>query len=173
MENRNSNSAPVPEALSADRSLLPFFTATLFPYRSLSKSGFRYVMLVLATITLPVGLMLVAIGAWPAAGCLSLTGLGLYVAFKINYRAARMYEVVTISRSQMRVRKCAANGNCVTHVFNPAWTRFCIKRHDVIGIVKMEIASRGKRLSIGDFLNPEDRNSFAREFGLALASAKR
>ena len=114
-----------------------------------------------------------SIGAWPVFGFLGLDVLAIYVAFKVNYRAARAYEEVTISREEMRIDKFAPSGRCKSYTFNPLWTRFHVRRHDEIGITCMEVTSRKIRLTIGDFLNPHDRESFAREFGAALATAKR
>lgn len=113
------------------------------------------------------------IGAWPVVGFLGLDVLAIYIAFRLNYRDTRAFEKISISREEMRILKSSASGNKKSYSFIPVWTRFCIKRQDEIGIIRMEILSRKMRLRIGDFLNPGDRESFAREFSAALATAKR
>ena len=37
----------------------------------------------------------------------------------------------------------------------------------------MAVEGQGRRVAIGSFLNPEDRESFAKAFGRALAAVKR
>lgn len=58
------------------------------------------------------------------------------------------------------------------HRFNPFWARFFVRRHSEIGIVSMLVAGEGKRTDIGSFLNPDDRESFAKAFRAALATVK-
>ena len=130
-------------------------------------------MTFIAVICFGLGIFFWSIGAWPVFGFLGLDVLAIYVAFKVNYRDARAFEEVSISRQEMRIEKTTPSGQCKTYTFNPIWTRFHVKRHKEIGIISMEVLSRKMRLRIGDFLNPHERESFAREFGAALASAKR
>ncbi|MGH9916185.1 MAG: DUF2244 domain-containing protein, partial [Pyrinomonadaceae bacterium] len=52
------------------------------------------------------------------------------------------------------------------------WTRFSVARHEEIGITSMRVEGQGKAVTIGSFLNPDDRESFASAFTRALATAK-
>ncbi len=172
MKNHNPKSAS--QQQSADENQQPtLFSAKLYPHRSLGRKGFVFLISFIAVICLAIGGFFWSIGAWPVFGFLGLDVLAIYIAFKVNYRDARAFEEVSISRQEMRILKTSPSGTCKTYTFNPIWTRFLVKRHDEIGITSMEILSRKMRLRIGDFLNPHDRESFAREFGAALASAKR
>ncbi len=153
--------------------LQPIFSARLFPHRSLSQNGFMILMSAFAAILAGLGGFFWSIGAWPVFGFLGLDLLAIYVAFRINYRDARKFEEVSVFREEMQIIKCDPGGRCKTYRFNPLWSRFVVRRHDEIGITRMEIISRKLRLPIGDFLNPDDRESFARAFGAALADAKR
>ena len=58
------------------------------------------------------------------------------------------------------------------HRFNPFWARFSVARHEEIGITRMLVEAQGRSVSIGGFLNPDDRESFAAAFSRALATAK-
>ncbi len=150
----------------------PVFQALLTPYRSLSGRGFAVLMGLLLLVWLTIGAVFLRIGAWPVFGFFGLDILAIYVAFRVNYRAARVREEVRLSRTSLDIRKVPPSGKAQEHHFNPFWTRFRIDRHDEIGITDMAVEMRGERVELGSFLNPDDRESFATAFGQALATAK-
>ncbi len=151
----------------------PFFEALLTPHRSLGRTGFMVLMGTLSAAWLATGAIFLARGAWPVFGFFGLDVLLVYGAFRMNYRAARAREEVSISRTSLDIRKVAPSGRAVAHHFNPFWSRFSVARHDEIGITSMAVDSRGESVAIGGFLNPDDRESFALAFSGALAKAKR
>lgn len=157
------------ETYAADE---PFFKALLTPHRSLGRTGFLLLMGALVAGWGAVGLFFLAAGAWPVVGFFGLDILALYIAFRLNYRAARAREEVSVSRTRVAIRKTAPSGRTEEHRFNPFWTRFSVARHDEIGITGMAVEGQGQRVPLGGFLNPDDRESFASEFARALASAK-
>jgi len=173
MKNHNPKTALNTRLTGENPGPKTLFSARLYAHRSLSRKGFIVLMAFISIICFGLGGFFWSIGAWPIFGFMGLDVLAIYIAFKVNYRDARAFEDVSISRQEMRIEKTSAGGECKVYTFNPVWTRFHVKRHDEIGITSMEILSRKMRLRIGDFLNPHDRESFAREFGAALASAKR
>ncbi|MBN9075694.1 MAG: hypothetical protein BGN87_00675 [Rhizobiales bacterium 65-79] len=157
------------ETIAADE---PFFRALLKPHRSLGRTGFFILMGVLGFGWLATGIFFLVDGAWPVFGFCGLDMLGIYIAFRLNYRAARAREEVTLSRTLLDIRKTAPSGRSETHSFNPFWTRFSVSRHSEIGITRMSVTSRNETVAIGSFLNPDDRESFAKAFQRALATAK-
>jgi uncharacterized membrane protein len=150
----------------------PFFQALLTPHRSLGRTGFLVVMGTIVGMSLVSGLFFLSIGAWPVFGFFGLDALLVYVAFRLNYRAGRIREEVSVSRTSLDIRKVAPSGRTVEHRFNPFWARFAVSRHDEIGITRMAVEAQGREVPIGAFLNPDDRESFAHAFGRALATAK-
>ena len=110
---------------------------------------------------LATGAIFLAHGAWPVFGFFGLDVLLVYGAFKLNYRAARAREEVSVSRTSLDVRKVAPSGKTEAHHFNPFWARFQVARHDLIGITGMAVEGQGRSVTIGGFLNPDDRESFA------------
>ena len=150
----------------------PIFRALLTPHRSLGSTGFRVLMGILMAVSLGVGLMFWSIGAWPVFGFFGLDVLLLWLAFRFNYRAARAREEVSVSRLSVEIVKVAPSGDRAAHRFNPFWTRFNVRRHEEIGITEMAVEGQGRQVSLGAFLNPDDRESFATAFGRALATAK-
>jgi uncharacterized membrane protein len=157
------------ETIAADE---PFFRALLKPHRSLGRTGFLVLMGALGFGWLATRIIFLVHGAWPVFGFCGLDMLGIYIAFRLNYRAARAREEVTLSRTLLDIRKIAPSGRSEAHSFNPFWTRFSISRHSEIGITRMAVTSRNETVAIGSFLNPDDRESFATAFQRALATAK-
>lgn len=150
----------------------PFFKALLLPHRSLGRTGFMILMGALLFGWVVTGVIFLSNGAWPIFGFFGLDVIGLYVAFRLNYRAARAREEVSVSRTSLDILKTAPSGKSERFHFNPFWARFSISRHSEIGITGMAVVSREKSVPIGGFLNPDDRESFAIAFSRALATAK-
>jgi uncharacterized membrane protein len=150
----------------------PFFRALLTPHRSLGRTGFTILMGTLIFGWLATGALFISQGAWPVFGFFGLDVLLVYVAFRLNYRAARAREEVSVSRTALDIKKIAPSGKTVQHRFNPFWARFSVARHEEIGITRMLVEAQGSSVCIGGFLNPDDRESFAAAFSRALATAK-
>lgn len=151
----------------------PVFSADLFPHRSLGKKGFRVLFLLSGAVCLFYALFFTATGAWPIGFFFGFDFLLLYVAFRMNYRSAQAREEVTVSTTDVAVRKIKPSGRVVEHHFNPSWTRFHVSRHQELGILSMHVMAEGRRTEIGSFLNPDDRESFAIAFQGALSTVKR
>jgi uncharacterized membrane protein len=150
----------------------PVFAAELTPYRSLGRTGFRVLLVVTGGICLLYGGFFLTTGAYPIGLFFGLDFLGLYIALKMSYRSGRAREEVTVSRSNLSIRKFSPAGRVVEHRFNPFWARFNVRRHEEFGITSMSVTGEGRGTDIGSFLNPDDRESFAKAFRGALATVK-
>lgn len=150
----------------------PIFRARLTAHRSLGHKGFVILMAAAAGAWLCAGAVFLAYGAWPVVAFFGLDVALLYLAFQLNYRAARAREEVSISRTRLDISKISPTGSTETHSFNPSWTRFAVSRHAQIGITAMAVECGARRVLIGGLLNPPDRDSFADAFAGALAIAK-
>ncbi|MEZ2220484.1 DUF2244 domain-containing protein [Rhizobium sp. RCC_161_2] len=148
----------------------PVFAAELFPHRSLGRKGFRVMLALMGTFCLVYGILFVIRGAWPIGIFFGADFFLLYGAFWLNYRSGRVREEVTVSRTDVSIRKFSPSGRMVEHRFNPFWTRFLVRRHSEIGVVSMHVRDRSHTTDVGSFLNPEDRESFAKAFKRALAT---
>src|ERR1044072_2735832 len=93
----------------------PFFRALLTPHRSLGRTGFAILMGALLFGWMATGAIFLAHGAWPVFGFFGLDVLLVYVAFKVNYRAARAREDVSVPRSSLDIRKVAPSGRAEEH----------------------------------------------------------
>jgi uncharacterized membrane protein len=149
------------------------FSATISPHRSLSRTGFLLVMALLGGISFVGGTVFYIIGAWPVVGFLGLDVLLVYWAFRVNYRAAAAYEQVTITPSELRVRKVSHRGRAAEWTLNPLWTRLERETHEEFGLLGLFLVSRGWRLVVASFLGPKEKENFAGALAGALAEAKR
>ena len=146
------------------------FAAELTPYRSLGRKGFHVLLALSGGVCFLYGIFFMATGAWPVGFFFGLDFLALYVAFRLSYRSGRAREEVTVSRTRLSIRKFSPAGRMVEHRFNPFWARFRVTRHDEFGITAMYVTGEGRFTDIGSFLNPDERESFAKAFRGALAT---
>jgi uncharacterized membrane protein len=151
----------------------PFFSARLTPYRSLGPRGFLALMVAVSLVCFGAGMVFVAIGAWPVMAFFGLDVLLVYVAFRYSYGQARAFEDVHVSASDIHVIRVSHHGVAQEFHMNPAWARLSVHRVEDEGVVGLDLVSHGRALSIGSFLNPGDRESFAEALGRALSTARR
>jgi uncharacterized membrane protein len=149
------------------------FSAVLTPHRSLSPTGFLIFMLVLGGLSFVSGMVFLLHGAWPIFGFFGLDVLLVYWAFRVNYRTARAYEVVTVTASELKLRKVSHHGRVSEWTLNPLWVRLDRDEHEEYGIERLYLVSRGRRLPIAGFLGPDEKASFAHALSAALGEAKR
>jgi uncharacterized membrane protein len=149
------------------------FSAIVRPHRSLSASGFMAVMALVGGISFTGGLVFFLIGAWPVVGFLGLDVLLVYWAFRANYRAAAAYEEVTVTPSELRVRRVSHRGEVSEWTSNPLWTRLDRETHEEYGLLRLFLVSRGRKCPVAGFLAPFERESFAAALAAALGEAKR
>src|ERR1700746_3735370 len=128
------------------------FAARLTPHRSLSRAGFVLVMAVLGAVSFAAGTAFLLIGAWPVFGFFGLDVLLVYWAFRANYRAARAYEVVTVTASELTLRKVSYHGRVSEWTLNPLWVRLDRDEHAEFGIERLYLVSRGRGRPIAGFL---------------------
>jgi uncharacterized membrane protein len=153
MTDRNASTDP-----SVDPAL---FAARLTPHRSLSRAGFLLLMMVLGGISFAAGVVFLAMGAWPVFGFFGLDVLLMYWAFRANYRAARAYEEVTVTATELTVRKVNQKGGVRQWTLNPLWVQLDRIVHEEFGIERLFLVSRGRRLSIAGSLSPDEKKDFA------------
>jgi uncharacterized membrane protein len=149
------------------------FSAVLTPHRSLGRKGFVLLMLVLGGISFATGVVFLLAGAWPVFGFCGLDVLLVYWAFKVSYRRARAYEQVTVTSSELTVRKVSHRGRISEWTLNPLWVRLDRVVHAEFGIERLFLVSHGRRLAIAGFLGPDEKESFAHALAAALGEAKR
>jgi uncharacterized membrane protein len=149
------------------------FAATITPHRSLGSTGFLVLMIAVGGVSFAAGIVFLLMGAWPVMGFFGLDVLLIWWAFRVNYRAARAYEQVTVTASTLHVRKVSHRGRVAEWTLNPVWTRLDRQTHEEFGIERLFLVSRGRSLAIAASLGPAEKETFADALGEALIAAKR
>ena len=139
----------------------------LRPHRSLSADAFKYMLIAMVVVNLAVAVTFWAHGAYPVAGFAGLDVLALWIAFRVNNRAARAEERVRIDVEQIHVERRNANGSVVHWVVSPLWARAA---NDSLGVW---IRTGGAALRVGSFLSPVEKAQFFEVLDDALWRAKR
>jgi uncharacterized membrane protein len=151
----------------------PLFSAILTPHRSLTGVGFLAVMLAIGGISFASGVLFLVLGAWPVTGFLGLDVALVYWAFRANYRAANAYEEVTVTSSELKLRKVSHRGKVAEWSLNPLWVKLDREVDEEFGTARLFLVSRGRRLPVAGFLAPAEKDSFAAALGAAIGEAKR
>lgn len=149
------------------------FSARVTPHRSLNRTGFMVLMAFIGTVSFVAGIAFLLMGAWPVLGFFGLDVLVIYWAFRINFRSADATEDIVVTPSELRVRRVSHRGHLIEWSFNPLWVQLEQTGDPEFGIEHLYLVSRGRRVTIGHFLGPDEKASFAKALLAALQTAKR
>src|SRR3569623_847086 len=95
------------------------FSALLTPHRSMNRTRFMVMMAILTLVSFAAGMVFLMMGAWPVFGFFGLDVLAIYWAFRINFLRAGATEEISITHSELRVRRTSHRGHIVEWVSNP------------------------------------------------------
>jgi uncharacterized membrane protein len=145
------------------------FDAVLYPHRSLSPRGVRFLTAGICGVLCLVALFFSAMGAWSALPFFGGEVLLIWWAFRTNARDGRMFERLHLTSDAMTVARVRPSGRETQHRFAPPhWLSV-----DLIpcpsGDNELWLASHGRSLMVGSFLTPDER----RELAAALRGALR
>jgi uncharacterized membrane protein len=128
-------------------------------------------MAAICCVSFGTGLLFFMLGAWPVIGFMGLDVLLIYVAFKLNFRALRLYEAVDLTPEALTVTRVQPSGKAQVWSFNPYWVR--LKLDSRVGRTsELSLSSHGDRLVFASFLTDPEREDFAEALGAALTEAK-
>ena len=134
----------------------------LTPHRSLGHVGFLVLMIVFGGVSFFTGIAFLLMGAWPVFGFFGLDVLLLYWAFRLNYRACRRLRGGHGDARRAHGAQGQPGGAAREWVLNPLWVKLDKVVHEEYGVERLFLVSRGKRLTVGNFLGPDEKASFAR-----------
>ena len=128
-------------------------------------------MAAVGLVSFSTGLFFWLLGAWPVMGFMGLDVALIYAAFRLNFRALRLYETVDLTQEALTVTRVAPSGQSQSWSFNPYWVRLSL--HPRIGRAsELSIASHGERLVIASFLTDDEREDFASTLSSALSCTR-
>ena len=117
------------------------------------------------------GLLFYLLGAWPVIGFMGLDVALIYIAFKLNFRALRLYETVDLTNDTLTITRVDPSGRARSWSFNPYWVRLSLESR--IGrSSQLSLASHGNRLVFASFLTDDEREDFAVALSAALSLAR-
>jgi uncharacterized membrane protein len=148
------------------------FDAVLYPHRSLDKRQFKYLMMFIIFACSGLALYFYSKGAWPVMGFFGLEILAVYAMFHFNFKAANHYEAVRLYRRKLVVED-VVNGKIKRWEFDPAWVDISMRQPESgRNNGALNILSRGKGVSIGEFLSDYERVEFKSRLVDAIGSLK-
>jgi uncharacterized membrane protein len=150
----------------------PLFAATLTPHRSLSPRGKRVVIGLVAALALVPGIIFYLAGAWPVVGFMGLDVIAIWIALTVSMRGGKAYEVVTLWPGALELKKVDAKGAEDVLSFSPFNVRFVIDRDFNERVTGLWLREHERKITIGAFLSPDDKQSFSKAFGTALKKAR-
>ena len=136
----------------------------LRPHRSLTRSGFRALMIVLIAFGVFSGFIALWLGAWPVLGFLGVDVVLVYLAFKASYAGGRAYERVRLSETVLTVDRVDRWGRHSAVDLPPHWLRVDVNEAPS----GLTLTSRGRSVAIGGFLPPDELDDVADTIRAAL-----
>jgi uncharacterized membrane protein len=130
-------------------------------------------MTFIGAVSFIAGIAFWMMGAWPVLGFFGLDVLVIYWAFRINFRSAEATEDIVVTPTELRVRRVSHRGQVMEWTLNPLWVQLEQTGDPEFGIERLYLVSRGRRVSVGYFLGPDEKASFYKALLAALQTAKR
>lgn len=155
------------------RSDSPVWSITLWPHRSLSPEGFRWLMgLSAAAMFFPI-LALGGTAAAPALAPYAAVALfALWAFMKLSYRSGRVTEELRLWPDAIAVERREPWGRVKRWSANPYWVDVAVE--DTRKTARyLTLNGAGRRIELGAFLTPEERETLADELRTRLAGLRR
>ena len=132
------------------------YKITLYPYRSLNKTGFFLLMLALGLISFTAGVIFMLKGAWPVFGFFGLDVLLVYIFFKINFKSGKKKEVIILTKNKLIIKIYNSEKTFKIFKLDSSWLKINLiklKNHTS----KLQISSKNKSIIIGSFLRYHEK----------------
>lgn len=139
----------------------------IWPHRSLSKRGFAIVLIALGSLAFAIGTGFFLAGAWPVFGFLGVEFLVVYIAFRLNFRAAKKRQSITVTDKMLRVDTTHPSGKTDSVSLPTSWVRVTVSPDGAPDITsryqqKITVSSHGHSVVIADFIHPAETPQLAR-----------
>ena len=149
----------------------------IWPHRSLSKRGFAIVLIALGSLAFAIGVGFFLAGAWPVFGFLGVEFLVVYVAFKMNYRAAQKRQSITVTDKTLRIDTTHPSGKHETASLPTPWVKVTVSPGEAPDITsryqqKITVSSHGQSVIVADFVHPAETPQLARHISGMIDRAR-
>jgi len=118
-------------------------------------------------VSFAAGVRVLADGAWPVFAFRPRV-LVIYWAFRVNYRDAKATEEISVTHSELRVRRVSTAAMWWNGCLNPLWVQLDQKAPCEFGIERLYLVSRGRRVSIASFFWDRTKRQACQSFNAAL-----
>lgn len=127
-------------------------------------------MALISSISFIAGVFFFTIGAWPVVGFFGLDVLLIYGAFKLNYRAGRLCEIIEINEEELKVTRIDPKGHTKNWSFNRYWVRVehAVDPDEEYQNRPLILTSHGRMLEIASFLSRDEKIEFSGVLRAAL-----
>ncbi|MDB5542237.1 MAG: hypothetical protein JWQ89_3964 [Devosia sp.] len=150
----------------------PLFAAKLTPHRSLGRKGVRLVIVLMAVLATIPAIIFFSMGAWPIVGFMGLDVALVWWALSASQRDGKRYEEVTLWPDQLELKQVDGVGKETLSRFNPYFVKLVVDRDYNERTTGLHLRTRDRDVVLGEFLNPDEKSSFAKAFGTALKKAR-
>ena len=147
------------------------FEALLKPNPPMKPHILLIVLIVVALFNLGFAGLFLLRGAWPVMAFMGADVALLAWAFQASNAAAKKFERVTLTPTQLTVVHQSAKGAASAVEFNPYWVRVDLEQLTAHSN-RVFLRSHGRSVQVASFLPPESRRSFAEKLRAALSAAR-
>ncbi len=143
------------------------FRAELVPHRSLSPRGLNLLLAAVAVMCGLNALVFILLGAWPVAGFSGIEILLAAILFRLNARAAKSTEIITLSHDELHIERIAPDGSRRAAALQPAWLQ--LRLEDRPGRTPLLLATeRKRRIELARDLGEDEKRSLTEALSAAL-----
>lgn len=136
----------------------PIWETTLWPNRSLGRTGFRVTMSILALgFAIPVLPFVWAGAYWILLPFVGIAFAGLWLAFKMNNRHGELREHISLWPNLLAVERHEVSGEVKRWQANPYWLRIKLVENGGPVDNYLTLIGSDREIELGAFLSPEER----------------
>ena len=143
------------------------YEISLYPYRSLNKTGFFILMFSLGFVSFVAGIIFMIKGAWPVFGFFGLDVLLVYIFFKINFRSGKKKEILILTKNQLIIEFYNSKKISKTYYLDAHWLQIRLSKLKN-EMSKLKISSKNKSIIVGSFLRYQEKIDVVKSLKKAL-----
>ena len=153
--------------VSVDSAETPLFEAVIVPHRSLSRRGMLILVGAMCSLGLAVTVVFTLLGAWPVAG-FDVVDVALAVLLlRLNGRARRSSETLTLTDRALHVVRCDPDGRTTRRSLPQGWLNAVLEERPG-RVPALWLLARGVREEVAAALGEAEKRDLAASLRAAL-----